>query len=64
MSEIHQFKCNRCKTKVDSNYNGEHHLPPDGWVQLWDSNKAEMIDTHLCPKCYPKRPKEVDEYED
>lgn len=57
MSEIHQFKCDKCKTRVNSNYNGEHHLSPEGWVEFYDSNLAEMLDQHLCPQCQPKKPR-------
>lgn len=58
MSEIHQFKCDGCKKKVNSYYNGEHHLPPEGWVQLWDVVMAELLEQHLCVSCAPRRPKE------
>lgn len=54
MSTIHQFKCNGCNRRVPAHYNGEHYLPPTDWVELWDDNKAEMTDQHLCPECRPK----------
>lgn len=58
--EKHIVICDKCKTKADLKYNGEHYLPPEGWLELWDSNKAELIDQHLCPKCAPKKRKPLE----
>lgn len=55
MSQIHEFKCDACKRKVTAKYNGEHFLPPDGWVQLYCDNLAEMTGEHICDKCRPKK---------
>lgn len=57
MSEIHEFKCDNCKTKAKANYNGEHYLPPRNWVSLEDVNLANSTGEHLCPKCLPKTPR-------
>ena len=57
MTQIHEFKCDSCKTKVKSIWNGEHYLPPHGWVELFDVNFARATGEHLCPKCTPKKPK-------
>lgn len=52
----HEFSCDGsgCKEKVKALYNGEHYLPPIGWVQLYDENQAQCLDYHLCPDCRPK----------
>lgn len=56
MSVIHEFKCDSCKTKVKAIYNGEHYLPPRGWVSLHDMNTVRDTGEHLCPACLPKTP--------
>lgn len=57
MSTIHEFKCDGCRKKVPAKYNGEHWLPPDGWMALWDPLQAECTDEHLCEKCRPRKRK-------
>lgn len=55
MSLKHEFKCDSCGKKAESRFNGEHHLPPAGWVQLYDANSARTLNEHLCDVCRPKR---------
>jgi len=57
MSSSHTVKCNGCSSKGPLTYNGEHWLPPQDWVRLYDDHKAECLDEHLCPKCRPKAKK-------
>lgn len=52
--KIHEVKCDECKKKAPLKYNREHWLPPQGWVELYDDNLAQMVDVHLCPECKPK----------
>lgn len=59
MSEIHQFKCDKCKTRANAYYNGEHYLHPEGWYQLYCNILARTVDLHLCPKCAPTKPKKA-----
>lgn len=54
MSAIHELKCDWCNKRTALKYNGEHWLPPTGWAQLWDDNKAQTEDEHMCPECRPK----------
>lgn len=54
MSMIHTVRCNRCGREAKTKYNGEHHLPPKGWVELWDPHEAQCTGEHLCNKCVPK----------
>lgn len=56
MSAIHEFKCDGCKTRVKARYNGEHYLPPVGWVELTDANTVRSTGEHLCSNCLPKTP--------
>lgn len=60
MSSSHIVKCNGCSRKGPLVYNGEHWLPPQDWVRLYDDHKAECLDEHLCPKCRPKSKKKVE----
>ena len=53
MSIKHEFKCDKCKRKALANYNGEHYLPPRGWVKMYDENLADMLNYHLCDRCKP-----------
>jgi hypothetical protein len=55
MSAIHTVKCDACGNVANTKYNGEHHLPPQGWVELWDTHTALCTGEHLCPKCRPKK---------
>lgn len=64
MSQIHQFKCDACKKRVDAIYNGEHYLPPEGWVDLADSNTTDFTGQNMCPKCVPKSGKDKIEDEE
>lgn len=50
MSRINAFKCDSCFNQADANYNGAHHLPPSGWLDLYDSNLAKFVG-HLCDIC-------------
>lgn len=52
MSQSNEFKCDNCLRKVKANYNGEHYLPPSGWIQLYDPNEARCKDLHLCEICF------------
>lgn len=54
MSRINEFKCDTCNKRAKAKYNGEHWLAPQGWVQLYDDNKADMLDIHMCDVCKPK----------
>lgn len=51
MSLKHTFTCNRCENKIDAKYNGEHFLPPEGWMELYDPLTAKTLDIHLCKRC-------------
>lgn len=63
MTAIHEFKCDGCRKKIKAYYNGEHWLPPTGWVEIMDSDRAELTGDHLCEKCRPKvkKSREVEE---
>lgn len=54
MTAIHEFKCNGtgCKVRATAHYNGEHFLPPPGWLELQDPKMVELVG-HLCVKCAP-----------
>ncbi len=52
MSTYHEFKCDWCLRRVKVTYNGEHYLPPQGWVQLYDPTTALTLDLHTCEKCF------------
>jgi hypothetical protein len=54
MSTRHDFICNHCEKTEPTEYNGEHHIPPDGWRQLYNPITAFTEDIHLCPKCVKK----------
>lgn len=56
MSQINLFKCDACKKQVPAKYNGEHYLPPVGWVQLVDTDTVKNTGEHLCTDCLPKTP--------
>lgn len=53
----HLVICDSCKAKSNLSYNGEHYLPPKGWMELYDDNLARHTEVHLCPKCHPKAKK-------
>ena len=53
MTEIHEYKCDYCLARAPLKYNGEHWLPPIGWTNLYDFNKAEHEKIHVCPSCRP-----------
>lgn len=50
MSRINNFRCDSCKVEAKAEYNGEHHLPPKGWVNLHDFNLVQDVG-HLCTIC-------------
>lgn len=50
MSRINAFECDSCKEVEEAKWNGEHYLPPDGWVNLHDFNLAQDVG-HLCGIC-------------
>lgn len=54
MSLKHEFKCDACGDAAPANWNGEHHLPPAGRLDLHDFNLVEDV-WHLCNKCVPKK---------
>lgn len=51
MSEAHEFRCNSCGHVKKAYYNGEHYLPPKGWVEFYDANEGKNIGVHLCDGC-------------
>jgi hypothetical protein len=55
MSAYHEFKCDACCKTVPATYNGEHWLPPHGWVEIFDIHRAQTTGEHLCEKCKPVR---------
>lgn len=57
MSQINLFKCDACKKKVPARYNGEHFLPPVGWVSLVDTDQCRNTGEHLCINCLPNTPR-------
>lgn len=58
MSTIHEVKCDFCNKKAALKYNGESWLIPQGWGRIWDDEKAELIDEHICASCKPKKKKQ------
>lgn len=54
---IHEVKCDYCGIKASLKYNSEHWLTPADWGQVYDDNKAETLDQHICPSCKPKSKK-------
>ena len=54
MSFIRAIKCDNCLIRVQPKFNGEHWLPPIGWVEIYNPDLAENTGQHLCPKCKPK----------
>jgi hypothetical protein len=59
MSLVHMVRCDICKTTAPTRYNGEHHLPPNGWAGIWDEATTGCTDEHLCPLCRPNSKKGV-----
>lgn len=52
MTKIHLVQCNRCVNKAPLEWNGEHWLTPDNWVELMDPLTVDVVG-HLCPTCNP-----------
>lgn len=50
MSRINEFKCDSCRDSQPAEWNGEHWLPPKGWIDLHDFNTVNDIG-HLCNIC-------------
>lgn len=50
MTQINVFRCDSCKIEAPTTWNGEHHLPPVGWTELFVPQSAEWVG-HLCTVC-------------
>ena len=55
MSQLHLFVCDVCNKKVQGSYNGEHHIHPVGWKQLYCDIKSRAEQFHMCPQCIPTK---------
>ena len=54
MSKIHLVVCDKCGETVHAKYNGEHYLPPFGWVELTNSCTLQSTGNHFCNVCAKK----------
>lgn len=54
MSQFHEYQCNCCGVRVSSQYNGEHFLPPVGWMALLSPHTTQTDGNHICPRCFKK----------
>lgn len=52
MTQIHQFYCDICTKKAAATWNGEHWLPPKGWIDLVDGVTCRSTKKHICQKCF------------
>lgn len=55
--KLHKVKCDACGAEADMRYNGEHHICPAGWFELYEDHTHSAKDIHLCPDCNPKKKK-------
>lgn len=50
MSKKFQFECDSCHHLAEAKYNGEHYLPPKGWVEMTEVQSMGQVG-HLCDIC-------------